>query len=208
MTQKQREQLEKFKKFTRWMCEDLERSMFCARANFLVAMGLFNYIEILGTFMIGYFAKDKNGVARKKQQGEQDKTKTTDRFNKFFSYMGPKYDELLKANPKVYDELRCGLSHEYLPKNHSFCVYGVDNILTEEQMDNLLNNIDGSKVECGVVFLSCGQNNIWQIFNPKLFIDFKRAIQRLIKKIEAGSDQEKIKNFFETANQINLENFG
>lgn len=205
MTKKQQDKIEKFKKFTRWMCEDLERSMFCARANFLVAMGLFNYIEILGTFMIGYFQKDNAGCIKKDKKGKKIKTSSTDRFNKFFSYLGNNYENLVKKY-NVYDELRCGLTHEYLPKNKSFCIYGSDRYLTEQEMDNLKNNDDNSKVDCGVIYLA--KSNKWQIFNPKLFIDFKRGIDKLIKAIGSNRDRTLLKNFFEAAAQINLENFG
>jgi hypothetical protein len=40
VTTKQERQLEKFNKFTAWMCKDISRTMFCAKANFLVAQAL------------------------------------------------------------------------------------------------------------------------------------------------------------------------
>jgi len=205
MGKKQKEQLEKFKKFTGWMCEDIERSMFCAKANFLVAMGLFNYVETLGAFMTGYFDKDDSGKIKKDKGGKKIKTKSIDRFNKFFTYLGNEYEELLKKY-KVYDELRCGLTHEYLPKKKFFCVYGTDQCMSEQEMDNLKNNDDGSKVNCGVIYLK--KYKKWQIFNPKLFIDFKRGVNRFIEEIQTTKDKTALNNFFETAKQINLENFG
>lgn len=208
MTKKQQEQFEKFKKFTRWMYEDAKEAMFCARANFLVAMGLFNYIEILGTFLIGYFQKDKSGQVLKDTKGREIKTKLQNRFNTFFSYLGQEYKNLIDAHPEVYDELRCGLTHEYLPRKRSFCVYGINTRLTEEQMDNLRNNIDGSRVTCGVIFLFLSQNSIWQIFTPKFLIDFERGARKLIKEIEDEKDKKLMAIFFEAADQINLENFG
>lgn len=207
MNKKQQEQFEKFKKFTRWMYGDAKEAMFLARANFLVAMGLFNYIETVGTFLIGYFQKDKNGQVLKDAKGKEIKTKSKDRFNAFFSYLGQEYKNLLDTHPEVYDELRCGLTHEYLPRNRSFCIYGTTTRLTEGQMDNLINNIDGTRVTCGVVFLSWNQNNIWQIFTPKFLIDFERGVKNLIKKIKDEKDRNLMTNFFEATEQINLEKF-
>jgi hypothetical protein len=198
MTLKQKEQLEKFKKFTNWMCVDLERTIFCARANFLIAMVLFNYIEILGSFVIGFFEKDKTGNKKKDKKGKLIKTKNKDRFDKFFIYMGDKYKKLLDNNPDIYNELRCGLTHEYLPKKRKFQIFNPDGFKSEEEIDRT--------ASCGVIFDS--QNNLWKIINSKLYLDFKRAISRLIKEIEDGKNSELINNFFETADQINFENFG
>jgi len=72
---------------------------------------------------------------------------------------------------------------------------------------NLVNDIDGSRVNCGIIFLSQGQNDIWQIFTPKFLIDFERGVKRLIKEIEDEKDKKLMLKFFEAADQINLENF-
>jgi len=125
MDEKQKEQLEKFRKLTRWMYADSKEAMFCARANFLVAMGLFDYTETLGTFLIGYFQKNESGQVLKGPKGKKIKTQSKNRFNAFFSYLGQDYKNLLDRHPEVYDELRCGLTHEYLPRKRKFCVYGI-----------------------------------------------------------------------------------
>ena len=39
-----------FEKMQSWIIKDLRLSTINAQANFLVAMGLFNYIELLGSF--------------------------------------------------------------------------------------------------------------------------------------------------------------
>ncbi len=69
MTQKQREQLEKFKKFTGWMCGDISRTMFCAKANFIVAQALVNYTETLGSFMYPY-KENRFGTWMTNKKGE------------------------------------------------------------------------------------------------------------------------------------------
>lgn len=43
------------------MYGDSELALYLVQAQFLVALGLFNYIETLGAFRIGYFKKDNNG---------------------------------------------------------------------------------------------------------------------------------------------------
>ena len=55
---KQKAQLEKFKLFSGWMYNDPKVA---SDAQFLVALGLFNYIETLGAFRIGYLKKDGSG---------------------------------------------------------------------------------------------------------------------------------------------------
>jgi len=41
---------DKFEKMQSWIVNDLTRATIRAHTNFLVAMGVFNYIEILGSF--------------------------------------------------------------------------------------------------------------------------------------------------------------
>lgn len=208
MTQEQQEQLEKFKTMSRWMYEDAKESTFAAHANFLVAMGVFNYIETLGTFLIGYFQKDTQGNILKDRNGRDLKTSTKDRFNTFFGYMGQEYSNLLTSYPETYDELRCGLTHEYLPKNRRFSIAGVDRRFTDIELDHLMSPIDGSLITCGVsLFSPHDGGEIWFICNGKLLIDFQRAVGRLIQEIENEQNLNLSDKFFETADQINLEAF-
>ena len=62
-------------------------------------------------------------------------------------------------------------------------------------------------MNCGIVYKSHGQQQICQIFPLKIGIDLGKSIGRLIQKVERGKDKKLMENFFETANQINLENF-
>ena len=207
MTPKQQEQLDKFRKFTRWMHDDAKEAMFCARANFLVAMSTFNYIETLGAFLIGYFQKDSNGNTRVDSRGRNLRTLTTDRFSVFLSYMGPEYQSLFRSHPELYDELRCGLTHEYLPKNRSFCIYGVDQRYSDTELDQLQNPETNSQVTCGINFLPHNQDGVWQIFVGKLLIDFERGAKKLVTEVESEQDSPLLANFFEAAAQMNLEKF-
>ena len=123
MTRKQKKQLKKFKKFSAWMHKDSKRAELFAGTQFLSALGLFNYIETLGSFLVGYFEKCKCGRILKNQKHKQHiRTTSKDRFNSFFSYLGKEYKNLLKQHPEIYDELRCGLTHEFLPKKRKFSI--------------------------------------------------------------------------------------
>lgn len=186
------------------MYEDSKEAMFCARATFLVAMGLFNYIETLGAFVAGYFQRDKNGKIKRNRKGKKVRTRVNKRFNTYLRFLGGEYTALLKKHPEVYDILRCGLTHEYLPKR-PFSIVGVGR-LTDDQMRNV-KNIDRSTVKCGIVLLSWQNKKIWQIIVPRLLIDFQDSISNLIKKVEEGKDKQFSEKFFEAASQINLKSF-
>ena len=114
---KQKAQLEKFKLFSGWMYNDPKVA---SDAQFLVALGLFNYIETLGAFRIGYLKKDGSGQILKcsynKGCGGNHKTTSRERFDNFFAYLGSNYENLLRNHQEIYDGLRRGLTHEFLPK--------------------------------------------------------------------------------------------
>lgn len=119
------EYLVKFEKMQTWMMSDLRRSTIDAHANFLVAMGIFNYLEILGSFCV---TDSRRGYA-------------TRRFNFVFDNLLPNtyqniFNRLELLTDGAYDCLRCGMSHEYLVKtynNHgqsveiAFTIYGIEN---------------------------------------------------------------------------------
>ena len=197
------------------MYSDAELALYLAQTQFLVALGLFNYIEILGAFRIGYFQKDTKGnIKTHKCNGcsqcisGQLKTASISKFKDFFSYLGTEYRTLSNMHPEIYKELRCGLSHEFLPSKRSFTIYHAgDGKFTKEQVNN--NDLaidafaDGAK--CGVVFLNENGKEKWQIFVPKLAADFRRGVKNFITDIENNLTLHQ--NFFEAADQINFENF-
>lgn len=128
----------------------------------------------------------------------------------------------MDQHPEIYKELRCGLTHEFIPKSRKFCIIKVgkvgidcnnndkdkiiDKIFNEVNF-NILNPFDSSTVDCGVIFSQSVQGEMWLIFPLKLAIDFGKNIEKLINEIRQDNNKELIKNFFETAMQINLENF-
>ena len=220
MNKKQQGQLEKFKKFTAWMHGDCKRAEILAGAQFLSALGLFNYIEVLGAFLIGYFEKDDKGqILKNPKTGENKKTRSEYRFNAFFSYLSQEYEGLLNKHSEIYNELRCGLTHEFLPKKRKFSVIKIilncnekDKEKIIDKIDNTINfdiknPIDDSIVDCGIIFLHHDREEIWQIFTLKLAVDLGEGIKKLINEIEQGKNKKLMENFFETADQINIQNF-
>lgn len=90
----------------------MDAALYQIQAQFLVALALFNYMETLGMFMAGYY---------KNKKGETVPTSCRERFEKFFKSLGTDYEKLLKQYD-VYDELRCGLTHELIPKKYNFTI--------------------------------------------------------------------------------------
>ncbi|MEK7074968.1 MAG: hypothetical protein AAB968_04345, partial [Patescibacteria group bacterium] len=80
MSDEELKKIEKFKTLARWMYQDSKAALYPpAKATFVVATALLNFIEICGLFLIG--PKDSNGKD----------TSATARFNAFFDYMGQEY---------------------------------------------------------------------------------------------------------------------
>lgn len=190
--QKRQEQIKKIKELLKWL-DDLDASLYQIQAQFLVATAIFNYIETLGMFLIGY------------EKGECVK-----RFNAFFASLGEEYKKLLEEHTEneVYNELRCGLTHELIPKKYNFTIFhvGTDSDWNkkseEEKIKIRQEKIKQHNSDCGIKFL----DKKWLIYTDKLLYDFNKAKNKLIDKIESG-DEEMIKNFDEVAKEINLENF-
>jgi hypothetical protein len=79
-----------------FMCNDIERTM-QQGCNFLCALGLVAYTEIMGRLVIGKLGEE--GYGRQS-------------FRSFLKYMGEKYVALDKSYD-LYKRVRCGLIHEY-----------------------------------------------------------------------------------------------
>lgn len=175
------------------MIEDLERSMFCARANFLVAGGLVTYTETIGSYIQPY----KNS-----KNGKKIKTTTGERFYFFFKRLGNEYVNLQKRfwgknYSKIYDDLRNGLLHEYVLKRKSFTVYGSDSILSDKQMLNL--------APCGIILDVIDDK--WHFINPRYFVDFKNARNKYIDELKKGTNDILKTNFDERSKEVNMVNF-
>lgn len=210
MTAEQLKQLTDFEIFTRWMYDDCKKSLVEAGAQYLVAMGLFNYIETLGTLLLGYYQAD--GKSR---------TKPEKRFNAFFSYLGNDYAKLVDEHPEIYDELRCGLTHEMLPKNRKFTLAqknapGRIPILNFQQIrpsfsspsDVLEAILTPSDLKApGVFFIKNDNEEKWFILVPNLCEDFESGVKKLILEIKTSSNPHLVSKFFDTMKHFNFENF-
>jgi hypothetical protein len=181
------------------MIADTQRAMFEARANFLVAQGLLNYTEIVGSFIV----PDGNS-------GE--------RFDAFFDRMGQPYRDLLKRfnrrrkkNPHiVYDDLRCGLAHEYVIKRKSFTILNTAKEMSDEDISRIrIRASDGTKkiLECGIIHDKTEKGGRWVIVNPKYWLDFKNALEAYWNELQVRNNKDLRKSVFKRARKINLLRF-
>jgi hypothetical protein len=155
---------------------------------------------MFGIFSAGW--KKKEWKNKKEEQ----------RFNDFFSRLGPEYKKLIGEGHKVYNDLRCGLTHEFIPKKYKFSIghcgrwkgwYKKDKVEREKTRDEIIKRIkERYQTNCGVKF----DNGTWIIFVPILLYDFIRAVESLIKNIEKEEGKE-FNNFCDVANKINFKNF-
>lgn len=200
MKQTNVELIAKFETVARWMIEDTKRAMFLAKANFLVAQGLLNYTEIIGSFIV------PNGNAGEK-------------FDAFFNRMGNEYTQLLRrfngrrtTRPHIiYDDLRCGLAHEYAIKRKRFIIYnhGGDQELSDTEINNLGIDINGVQTRCnaGVMYCADNRKGVWHIIDPKYWLDFRIALEQYIVDVENPRNRDLRRNFFSRAREINLLEF-
>lgn len=152
MHPRQTEILEKLNLAKDFQMADLRRSIFESKTNFLTALGLFSYTEFWGHFLTGTEAAGQS-------------------FDKFFRTLGPYYDQLLQSEPQLYDLIRCGLAHEYLPKKREFYVLGEDSDLTDDEIRQQRSH-----------GLEVNQNKI-EIVNSRYYLDLQDAVQSLIDQV-------------------------
>jgi len=86
-----------------FMYNDIRRTIDSAKANFLVALGLSVYTEIMGGLVTGHL-KDSSWSKRN--------------YKAFLPYLGSHYVNLDKQID-LYNRVRCGLVHEYFVKGRS-----------------------------------------------------------------------------------------
>ena len=191
------EYFERFEKMQRWIITDLRRSTLDAKANFLVAMGVFNYIEVLGSFFVTDTARGH----------------ATRRFNFVFQNLLPApyqaiFTQLQALTTGAYDCLRCGMTHEYLIKTYTssrgrtvdinFTIYGVDDI--GGYTSNVLTK------NCGVELVQVGTNYHLRIYNPRLIHDLNLAFEEYKTRLLQNVPDYKA-NFLQRCADIHLEKF-
>lgn len=161
------------------MISDLEKSCSNAQANFLVALGIFNYIEILGSF---YYYDNSRGNCTK-------------RFNFVFNnILNRTYKNFFAKLNRItsngsYDCLRCGMSHEYLVKTYrvktdavkiNFTIYGVNNpieyrVVVQQSL-------------CGLELVKLGNNHYHlRVNNAKLIHDLDCGFEEYKRRLSSGS---------------------
>lgn len=197
-----RDDLNKFKKLTDWMITDLSKSMFRAKANFLVALGLVTYTETLGSFLKPY-KTDKNGRLKLDKKGRKIKTTTGDRFYECFKRLGPEYVDLRrrfwgKNYKRIYDDLRNGLVHEYCIKRKEFTIYGTHRRFLS---DNKLSR----SATCGLTYDRIRKK--WHFTNPRYLVDFKNAVKSYVETLEHRRDRNLLRNFRLRTREVNLKHF-
>lgn len=190
------EYFERFEKMQRWIITDLRRATLDAKANFLVAMGVFNYIEVLGSFFVVDTAR---GYA-------------TRRFNYTFENLLPAsyqtvFTCLQTLTGGAYDCLRCGMTHEYLIKTYNvrgktvdinFIIYGVDDIAGYDS--NILTKT------CGIELVQIGTTSCLRVYNPRLIHDLNLAFEEYKKRLLENQSCYK-ENFLQRCIDIHLEKF-
>lgn len=182
--------LEKFNKMQDFMIYDLQKATVYGTANFLVAMGLFNYVEVIGGF---YYPKSISN-------SDQPAKRFNFVFNKLFPKEYKSFREdlnkvVLQTSIKkrktntVYDILRSGLTHEYLVKTSSknvkktdcfvyFHIYGVNQNDFCTYYASIRNRKCGLEVHKGEE-----KNYHLNIFLPKLIDDFNISFENYKKKL-------------------------
>lgn len=186
---------EKFEKMQSFLIGDLKKSTIKGTSNFLVAMGIFNYVEMLGGF-----------------HGEK---KFEDRFDFVLKKLFPRaYLEVLKQLEQItekgaYDVLRCGMTHEYLIKTYatrgkhidiSYTVFGVAENDEAAYSTNILAK------GCGLEIISLERNKYHvRIYNPRLIYDLNEAFE-IFKKYIRSKKVYKDK-FLKRCQDIHLEDF-
>lgn len=185
---------EKFEKMQGFIIPDLRRSTIKAKANFLVTMGIFNYIEQLGGFCL---PDDIRGICEKRFNFVFENELLPKEYKNVFNRLQ------LIANP--YDCLRCGMTHEYFIKTYGKdkkikfpSILGVDS--EEEYVQDISNR------NCGLELNKLSENEYQiRVYNPRFIHDLNLAFEEF--KIRISSDIDYRKNFEKRCSEIHLEQF-
>lgn len=212
----------KLKQLKSWIIADLNNALYNRErgggAQYLAALGLFDYIEMLGMFEVGYFKRDKkNGEILKYQHGREK-----ERFDEFFKRLGNDYEKLLEEE-NIYNILRCGLTHELIPKDYPFTIAKADKTArpSKEELDNIyyslqlkINNVlipsPSIQLLKGVEVVKINDKKLIIVSVPHLYEHFDKAAENLLNDIEndiKNGNGKYFDNFLEVSQHINFDNF-
>jgi hypothetical protein len=136
-----------------FMVDDLIRSIKEAKANYLVALGLFCYTEVVGRHILRFREKKINQLFR--NNGRCFKTFAKD-------YLG--YGEILDKNPNAFDVYRNGLSHEfYIKKDPAGRATGVFLYYGDDERDRNKMRASGIDLDKGIAISTDGVNRVFVI---------------------------------------------
>ncbi|GEM_PF-3473586 len=193
--------LQFFIRFQKWTYGDLRRSSIKARANFLVAMSVFNYIEILGSF---YRYKNKYTFNGKPHKYDARFNFAIDNlFDNTYKKELSKIKKLV-ITQNMYDMFRSGMSHEYLiktykAKNNKSLFFTVFN-----EKNRFAYNLIVNSQLCGITLVNNSENYKVNIYNPKLIEDYYLACEKYKRYLKNNKKGYRI-NFIKRARDINLD---
>jgi len=197
--------IKKFEKLTDYMESDLFLAA-SKGANFLIALGLVIYTEVIGSFI-------------------SNKKKKPDCFNKFFVRLGPAYKKLVYGKKlNVYKNVRCGLAHDGLIGG-KFRIINIDSEeeikmgigyqknTTRKRWDDLAKKkIRQFATQCPYDGLSYDeQRKVWSFFWCRYYYDFIKARKKYIRdlrlSLKKGVNRDLLSRFLRRAKKIELESF-
>lgn len=149
-----------------WMCADIRRAI-DAHVNYLAALALSVYTEVLGGFITGKLTSRRKGQSR-------------ENYTAFLKWLGGHY---VKQSDFLYDKVRCGLVHEYFIKGPSAIV------IKARAVDKF-----GRPVEAPGVVL---QDNLIVFACENYFADFRKAILRYYSELKKGNHLKEFLTVFE-----------
>jgi len=157
------------KYFREWMPHDLDAAI-RGKANYLVALGLLSYIEVLGGMLTG-----KGGKLGSAEANFRAAIKI---FPKAYQDLDLEikvsHPEWKKPDDGLFAVFRCGLAHEYSPKGLAVVVN--DPTRAEEPHEGLRLETDGS-----------GRSYV-AVYNNALLRDFGTTVDGVCKRLEADEE--------------------
>lgn len=203
-----------------FIIHDLYKSTVFGTSNFLVAMGIFNYIEILGGF--NYPAKYNEVEKIFKAQSNHLKFNFVynDLFPDEYKFFREELGKLLKSEFKMkntnkddiklmYDIFRCGFSHEYLMKTYNLVnpkekiVFKVWGVAQNEHFEFYKGIVENN---CGLFIEHKTNPKEVHIKIPRLIYDLDNAFEKYITLLDSDTESEKYRNkFIVRCKQVNFE---